>query len=211
MDAVLIKITNLHPNKGQIPGVPANPRFIMDEPYEKLKQSIIDDPEMLELRELLVYPQPGKKGHFVIIGGNMRYRACKEIGFKEVPCKVLDEKMTPDKLQAILIKDNVSGGSWDMDLLANEWDKDQVESWGVDLPDFAMDVDYDILNEEDVSDQLIEMTNGVKKAIQIEFEPEHYGEAYELCSFWRHQGANIGYMILQYLREEKKKYEIKQS
>jgi hypothetical protein len=78
MNAVSIKITNLHTNTGQIPGVPANPRFIKDEPYEKLKKSIQDDPEMLDLRELIVYPYPGKKGHYVIIGGNMRYRICND-------------------------------------------------------------------------------------------------------------------------------------
>lgn len=136
MNAVNIKITNLHPNTGQIPGVPANPRFIKDESYEKLKQSIIDDPEMLDLRELLVYPHPDKEGHFIIIGGNMRYRICKELKYKTVPCKEIPKKTPANKLRAILTKDNVSFGSFDFDMLANDWDAGELEAWGVDIPDF---------------------------------------------------------------------------
>jgi hypothetical protein len=136
MDAVLIKITNLHLNTGQIPGVPANPRFIKDESYEKLKQSIIDDPEMLDLRELLVYPHPEKKGHFIIIGGNMRYRICKELKYKTIPCKEIPKETSAEKLRAYLIKDNVGFGDWDTDLLANDWNTGDLEAWGVDIPDF---------------------------------------------------------------------------
>jgi hypothetical protein len=136
MNAVSIKITNLHTNTGQIPGVPANPRFIKDEPYEKLKKSIQDDPEMLDLRELIVYPYPGKKGHYVIIGGNMRYRICKELGYKDMPTKIIPEDTPPEKLRAYLIKDNVAFGDWDIDLLANEWENEELADWGVDLPDF---------------------------------------------------------------------------
>lgn len=139
MNAVLIKITNLHPNTGQIPGVPANPRFIKDESYEKLKQSIIDDPEMLELRELLVYPHPDKPGGFIIIGGNMRYRICKELKYKDLPCKVIPKETSPEKLRAILTKDNVSFGSFDFDMLANDWDAGELDAWGVDIPDFDED------------------------------------------------------------------------
>ena len=136
MNAVPIKISQLHPNTGQIPGVPANPRFIKDESYEKLKQSIIADPEMLDLRELLVYPHPDKAGHFIIIGGNMRYRICKELKYKTVPCKEIPKKTPANKLRAILTKDNVSFGSFDFDMLANDWDAGELESWGVDIPDF---------------------------------------------------------------------------
>lgn len=147
MNAVNIKITNLHPNTGQIPGVPANPRFIKDESYEKLKQSIIDDPEMLDLRELLVYPHPDKTGHFIIIGGNMRYRACKEIGFKKVPCKIIPEEATPEKLKAILIKDNSNFGNWDMDMLANEWNDKELNDWGVDLLNFLDENDPSVYGD----------------------------------------------------------------
>lgn len=147
MNAVLIKITNLHPNTGQIPGVPANPRFIKDESYEKLKQSIIDDPEMLALRELLVFPHPDKPGGFIIIGGNMRYRICKELKYKTIPCKIIPKETPAEKIRAYLIKDNVGFGDWDTDLLANDWDTGELETWGVDLPDF--DAPEDIHAQED--------------------------------------------------------------
>ena len=75
----------------------------------------------------------------------------------------------------------------------------------MDLPSFAADVDYSILDEEDVSDQLKEMTDGVKKAIQIEFEAEHYDEAYQLVKFWRERNAYVGGMIMEYLKAEKDK------
>lgn len=152
---------------------------------------------MLELRPIVV-----NKDH-IILGGNMRYKAAKEIGLKEIPVKVADN-LTPEQEREFLIKDNTSGGEWDWEVLANEWDSEELEAWGVDVPSFAPEIDYDILNDDDVSSQLEDMNNGVKKAIQIEFEAEHYGEAYELVKFWRSQG-DVGYMILQYLKAEKEK------
>jgi ParB-like chromosome segregation protein Spo0J len=81
-----IPITKIQTNNGQIAGLPKNPRFIRDERFAKLKQSIEDLPSMLELRELIVIPQ---NGHFVTIGGNMRLRAAKDLGFKELPRELL--------------------------------------------------------------------------------------------------------------------------
>jgi hypothetical protein len=71
------------------------------------------------------------------------------------------------------------------------------------VPEFGAEIDYSILDDEDVQDQLKDMTNGVKKAIQIEFEAEHYEEAYSLVKFWREQGGYVGGMIMEFLKEEK--------
>lgn len=131
MEIKTIKIKDLATNDGQIDGLPKNPRQIRDHRYEKLKKSIEDAPEMLQLRELLVYPHGGK---FVIIGGNMRYRACKEIGYKELPCKVLDTETPVEKLRQYAIKDNENFGEYDWDVVANEWDTAELEDWGVELP-----------------------------------------------------------------------------
>ena len=109
-----IDIRNLEVNKGQIEGLPKNPRFIRDERFEALKKSIEDAPEMLALRELLVYPHEGK---YVVIGGNMRLRACTDIGYKEVPCKVLDPGTHVEKLREYVIKDNEAFGQTDWDIL----------------------------------------------------------------------------------------------
>lgn len=126
-----IAISLIETNKGQIEGVPANPRTIKDKKFKKLVQSITDNPEMLDLRELLVYPHGDK---YVIIGGNMRFEACKKIGYKEVPCKVLPEQTSVEALRAYVVKDNGGYGEWDFDMLANEWDTDLLDIAGIELP-----------------------------------------------------------------------------
>jgi len=135
-----IALTKLEINKGQIEGLPKNPRLIKDSKFEKLKKSIEDNPEMLGMREVLVYPHGSK---FVIIGGNMRFQACKDLGFTEVPCKVLDKDTTAEQLRAITIKDNVGFGEHDWELLANEWEAEELDEWGVELPvQYNSDIDY---------------------------------------------------------------------
>ena len=131
MQAQSIKITKLVGNTGQIKGLPKNPRFIRDEKFQKLVKSIQDDPEMLELRELLVIPHDKQ---YVVIGGNMRLRAMIECGHKDAPCKVLDKATPPEKLRAYAAKDNVGFGEWDWEQLANEWDAVELAEWGLDLP-----------------------------------------------------------------------------
>ena len=176
---------------------PNNPRLIKDDKFTKLVQSIKDFPEMLNIRPIVV------NDDMIILGGNMRFKACKEAGLKEVPI-IKASGLSAEKQREFLIKDNLAGGEWDWTLL-QEWDSIELGDWGLDLPSFAADVDYSILDEEDVSDQLKEMTDGVKKAIQIEFEAEHYDEAYQLVKFWREQNAYVGGMIMEYLKAEKEK------
>lgn len=125
-----IKISQLLPNDGQIEGLPKNPRLIKDSRFLKLKQSLIDDPEFMEIRELIVFPFGNK---FLIIGGNMRFRAAKEIGYKELICKVLPIETTVEKLRAYTIKDNASFGDNDFDILANEWDSVELNNWGMEV------------------------------------------------------------------------------
>lgn len=134
-ESLNIPVKLIEPNKGQIEGLPANPRLIRDEKYEKLKRSIQEDPEMLQLRELLVYKHEGK---YIVVGGNMRYRALKDLGFTEAPCKVIPDGTSIEKLKAFAIKDNNGYGEWDFDLLANEWDAGMLEGWGLDIPAFDM-------------------------------------------------------------------------
>lgn len=148
MEIKTIKIKDLATNDGQIDGLPKNPRQIRDHRYEKLKKSIEDAPEMLQLRELLVYPHGGK---FVIIGGNMRYRACKEIGYKELPCKVLDAETPVEKLRQYAIKDNENFGEYDWDIVANEWDTAEMEDWGVELPtDWGAELDGEEIEQKEI-------------------------------------------------------------
>ena len=124
-----IDVSLIEVNNGQIEGVPANPRAIKKNKFNKLVKSIEENPEMLDLRELLVYPLDGK---YIIIGGNMRYEACKKIGYKEIPCKVLPEETPVENLRAYILRDNASYGEWDFDLLANEWELEEMEK--ADIP-----------------------------------------------------------------------------
>lgn len=148
MQAKRIPLSKLVANTGQIEGLPKNPRSIRDEKFAKLVQSLKDDPEMLDLRELLVYPLEKK---FVVIGGNMRLLAMRDLGFKDAPCKVLDKDTPAPKLRAYATKDNVGFGDWDWDALANEWDAAELEDWGMDLPvDFGAQANGGLTAPDDV-------------------------------------------------------------
>lgn len=118
---------------------PNNPRFIKDEAFKKLVKSLKDFPEMLEAREIVVNKD------YVILGGNMRFKAAQELGLKELPVKVVD--WSEEKQREFIIKDNVSGGEWDWDILANEWDTEELDDWGLDLPD-GMQEEQEIEEDE---------------------------------------------------------------
>ena len=107
---------------------PNNPRLIKDDKFKKLVQSIKDFPEMLDIRPIVVNKD------MIILGGNMRYRACKEAGIKEIPVIITD--LSEEKQREFLIKDNTSGGEWDWDMIANEWDTEELVEWGLDIPNF---------------------------------------------------------------------------
>lgn len=143
MQAKTIKLSDLHLNTGQIKDVPKNPRIIKDERYEALKKSIEDDPEMLQLRELVAYDN---NGELVVILGNMRYRAMKELGYKDAPVKVLPAETDAKKLRAYIQKDNIAFGQNDWDLLGNEWDIEELQDFGLEC-DFLTDLDIDKGNE----------------------------------------------------------------
>jgi len=175
-----------------------NPRVIKDDKFRKLVQSIKDFPQMLNLRPIVVNDE------MVVLGGNMRLRAVQEVGLKEVAI-IKASDLTEEQQKEFIIKDNVGFGEWDWDVLANEWEPELLTEWGLDVWQQPVEVDYSLLDEEDLSDELADMADGVKKAIQIEFEPDHYEEAYQLVKFWRERGAYVGYMVMQYLKEEKDK------
>lgn len=152
MKTQLIPIEKIRPNTGQIPGLPKNPRFIRDHKYEKLKQSIVNCPTMLELREVILFPF---NDLFVTIGGNMRYRCAVDLEYKKVPAKVLPADTPVEVLAEIAIKDNGDFGEHDFDILANEWSDFDLGAWGVDVeepevkeapetfPEFGEDVPTD--------------------------------------------------------------------
>jgi DNA modification methylase len=112
------KLETLKPN-------PKNPRVIKDDKFQKLVQSIRAFPQMLDVRPIVCTPDG------VVLGGNMRLRACKEAGLREVPVHVVS--WLDSQQEEFIIKDNVGYGEWDWDILANEWDANQLEDWGLDV------------------------------------------------------------------------------
>ena len=133
-----LKVYQLRNNLGQVEGLPKNPRVIKDEKFARLKQSIQDNPEMLKIKELVVFPFKEKGEHqsqqiYLVIGGNMRLHALKDLGVTDVVCKVLKEDTSVEDLKKIVILDNASFGSYDYDSLANDWESDMLEAMGMDL------------------------------------------------------------------------------
>ena len=106
---------------------PTNPRIIKDDKFKKLVKSIQEFPEMLELRPIVV------DSNMVVLGGNMRLKACIAAGLKEVPIIVADQ-LTEEQKGEFIIKDNVGFGEWDWDILANEWDVNNLNDWGLEVP-----------------------------------------------------------------------------
>jgi ParB-like chromosome segregation protein Spo0J len=190
-----VNIKNVKPN-------PKNPRVIKDDKFRKLVKSIEEFPDMLNKRPLVCFTDVD--GKYVVLGGNMRLKALNELKYKEVPI-LLANDWTEEQKAEFLIKDNVGFGEWDWDDLANNWDSEKLDDWGLNVPVFLDEVDYSILDDEDLDDELNDMTNNVKKAIQIEFEAEHYEEASELVRFWREQKLYIGGFLIEKLKDEKEK------
>jgi len=121
---------------------PNNPRIIKDDKFKKLCESIKALPKMMELRPIVV------DDNFVVQGGNMRLKALNELGYKDIPDEWVKQAkdFNEDELKEFIIKDNVGFGEWDWDDLANNWDSEKLEEWGLDIPDFAV---KDLESEED--------------------------------------------------------------
>jgi ParB-like chromosome segregation protein Spo0J len=124
---------------GEVKSNPNNPRIIKDDKFKKLVESVKTFPEMLNIRPIVV------NSDMVVLGGNMRLRACKEAGLKEIPI-IKADTLTPEQQSEFIIKDNVSGGEWDWDMLANEWEAEELDAWGLDVP-----VAFDESDEKDLS------------------------------------------------------------
>lgn len=187
-----MKLKNLKPN-------PTNPRIVKDEKFNKLVKSILNFPQMLEKRPMVV------DADNIVWGGNMRLKALQHIQKNNpdfanefMPNGVLPEGWvssaagwTEEQKREFAIKDNVSIGEWDWDLLANDWEQHELEDWGVDLPEFEP--------QEEIS----EMIGNVKKAIQVEFTPDDYPRAYELFQYFRQKDIYLGEIIIDFLIKQK--------
>ena len=129
-----VKITEVISN-------PNNPRLIKDDKFKKLVKSIQDFPDMLNVRPIVVNKD------MVVLGGNMRLKAIKEAGIKEINVDIVDWNEQQQK--EFIVKDNVGYGEWDWDMLANKWDAEELVEWGLDIPNFVIEPDADVLLGED--------------------------------------------------------------
>jgi len=120
MNTEVVKISEVKAN-------PSNPRVIKNDKFKKLVNSIKEFPQMLEIRPIVVNEEN------IVLGGNMRLKACKEAGLKEVHI-IKASNLTEEQQREFIVKDNVGFGEWDWDLLANDWDVDKLDEWGLDLP-----------------------------------------------------------------------------
>ena len=136
----LVNINEVKPN-------PKNPRVIKDGKFQKLVKSIQEFPDMLNKRPLIVFTDVD--GKYVVLGGNMRLKACKEVGIKEIPVIIADE-WTEEQKAEFLIKDNVGFGEWDWDNLANEWDAEKLDDWGLNIPNYSLGLDVNNMTEDDI-------------------------------------------------------------
>ena len=149
-----------------------------------------------------------------VVAGHGRLMAAEKLGLEKVPTISL-ENLTEAQIKAYVIADNnlALNSTWDDDKLMVELERLQELNFNTDLlgwdelPTFVSTPDYSVLGEHDITAELAAMTNGVRKAIQIDFEPDHYEEAYDLIRWWRQRDAYVGYMLLEFLRQEKQKHE----
>jgi len=180
---------------------PNNPRYIKDEKFNKLVQSIKELPEMLQLRPIVV-----NEG-MVVLGGNMRLKACQKAGLKEVPI-IKASDLTPEQQNEFIIKDNVGFGSWDWDMLANEWDAEKLEEWGMDLPiwqdDLTNNTEYKGLDAEKELDNFL---NAEVKRLYLVYD----SETFENVVSWLNKKMDdenvedYSSLILKFMENEKNK------
>lgn len=139
LQQIEIDISKIKPN-------PSNPRIIKDDRFEKLVKSIKDFPKMMELRPIIV------DSNNMILGGNMRLKALNYLSYKKIPKSWIKQAsdLTEKEKEQFIIKDNVGFGDWDWGELANAWDSEKLEEWGLDLPDFESynDINYSEKNKE---------------------------------------------------------------
>jgi len=161
-----LNINQLNPNE-------SNPRIIKEAKFKKLVKSIKDFPEMLELRPIIL------DENNVILGGNMRYKACVEAGLKEVPVKIA-KGLTEEQKEEFIVKDNVGFGEWDWDILGNEWNHRKLGEWGMDVwqPENSVsnETDYSI---NSLDQKLGRFLDAKIKNITIPFETEEFAAVVE--------------------------------
>jgi hypothetical protein len=185
---------------------PDNPRIIKDDKFKQLVKSIKDFPQMLELRPIVV------DSDMVVLGGNMRLKACLEAGLKEVDILIADQ-LTEDQKKEFIIKDNVGFGEWDWDMLANEWDNELLSEWGLEVPGFDLNADnygedFSLPDGDKAPFQQMTFTLADEQAEQIKnaLEDIKQTEEYKYAETMGNENSNGNalYLIIMQWAEQKK-------
>ena len=224
----LINIDLLEPNEGQLSqideetnkqiGIPRNPRWIRDTRYEALKKSITDDPEYLLYHPLEVYTLShikGKDGKYIVLGGNQRLAACKELGFKEIPSIVFLPDTPTAKLRGYVIKSNLEYGQNDWDLLSSEWETEELQGWGMELDYVAPGEgdnwdDMDDPEDGDKNDALTkeELRELIDKASEGSIVDYNEDTDYDLTQLFRTRAEKASEMLANAIDKKEIKPEI---
>jgi len=178
-------------NLSEIKSNPNNPRIIKDDKFHKLVESIKTFPRMLEIRPIVVNKD------MIVLGGNMRLRACKEAGIKKVHVIFADD-LTEEQQREFIIKDNVGFGEWDWAMLANEWDYKELDDWGLTLPNFDVGHDVNNMNEDDLNMEEEFDPIGISKDIQrvvFIFDNKNDAENYLLDLNVKYEKRNMAWQV----------------
>ena len=199
MNITTTKLTDIKSN-------PNNPRIIKDDKFKKLVASIKEFPQMLSLRPIVV------NDNMIVLGGNMRLKACKEAGLKEVPV-IKASDLNEEQQKAFIIKDNVGYGEWDWDMLANEWDAEELVEWGLDIPSYDINAselgtDFDLPNGDKSPFQQMTFTLADEQAIQIQnaIQDIKMTDEYKYAETMGNENSNGNalYLIIMQWAEQKK-------
>lgn len=191
-----IKLSQVKPN-------PNNPRKIKQEQLNKLKKSIQEFPEMLEMRPIVLDKDK------MILGGNMRLKALQQLGYDEVPFIEVDN-LTPEQQKQFIIKDNLNYGDWDWDILnTTNWDLEDIEDWGLDLPKWLNDDEVEPEFDEDINHKYLHTyINSKVKQIVMFLSAEQYEQAIgDMEKIMENEGLESNTEVILYLIE--KYYETK--
>ena len=174
-----VSISEVKPN-------PSNPRIIKDAKFKKLVQSLKDFPEMASVRPIVV------NSDMVVLGGNMRLKAMIEAGWDKVPVEVVE--WGQEKQMEFIIKDNVGFGEWDWELLANEWDVDELEAWGLDVPELKAIDDAEEGDEIKIPKSLQVIPKKEYILIMADEDSDEWQELQNIfkCGLVRQGGCKIG-------------------
>lgn len=177
MKANKIKISKIKSN-------PNNPRVIKDYKFKNLLKSIVDFPDMLKLRPIIVDEKN------IILGGNMRYKACLQLKHETVWVVQADD-LTEKQKKQFVIKDNSSFGEWDWDILANDWDTKELKDWGIDVWQPEEEIDYSVLDEIDLEEQIDSLYDQTKKSIILEYPAKDFEPIKELYDKLKNNDVNM--------------------